>query len=105
MNAADPIQIDDLGQKPVLSKKKFSNNSRIFLIEIYTHLVTLYEAAPKDKKQKEDKSTPIGQAILDLWPLLKGETQVPATIIIHPIPGSFLETQTDQNQVLEKMNY
>lgn len=35
-------------------------------------LVTVFEAALKDKKQKEDKSTSIGQAILDLWPLLKG---------------------------------
>ncbi len=67
----------------------------------YLYLVTLYEAAPKDKKQKEDKSVPIGQAILDLWPLLKGETQVPATVVIHPIPGSFLETQTEQNQVFK----
>jgi hypothetical protein len=36
-------------------------------------LVTLFEAAPKDKKQKEDKSTSIGQGIVDLWPLLKGK--------------------------------
>jgi hypothetical protein len=67
------------------------------------YLVTLFEAAPKDKKQKEDKSTPIGQAVLDLWQLLKGETQVPATLLIHPIPGSFLETQTEQNQVCKKI--
>lgn len=52
VNAADPLQIDDLGQKPVL--------------------ITLFEAALKDKKQREDKSSPIGQAELDLWPLLKG---------------------------------
>lgn len=81
-------------------------------------LVTVFEAAQKDKKQKEDKSTPIGQAILDLWPLLKGspilyslkcnqwdffvgETQVSITAPIYPIPGSFLETQTDPNQVEE----
>jgi hypothetical protein len=39
---------------------------------LISYLVTLFEAVPKDKKQKEDKSTSIGQAILDLWPLLKG---------------------------------
>ena len=70
----------------------------------YLCLVTLYEAAPKDKKQKEDKSAPIGQAIVDLWLLLKGETQVPATVPVHPIPGSFLETQTEQNQVFKMTN-
>jgi len=77
VNAADPLQIDDLGQKPVL--------------------ITLFEAALKDKKQREDKSSPIGQAALDLWPLLKGENQVTVTIPIHPTAGSFLETQADQN--------
>jgi hypothetical protein len=28
-----------------------------------------------------------------------GETQLPVTIPIHPIPGTFLETQGEQNQV------
>ncbi len=32
VNASDPVQADDLGQKPVLSKKKLSNNKRIFVI-------------------------------------------------------------------------
>ncbi|CAF0951914.1 unnamed protein product [Adineta steineri] len=78
INATDSIQVDDLGQKPVL--------------------ITLLEAAPKDKKVKEDKSTPFGQAILDLWPLLKKETQFSVTVPVHAIPGSFLETQGEQNQ-------
>ncbi|UJR26687.1 hypothetical protein I4U23_008003 [Adineta vaga] len=78
INATDPIQVDDLGQKPVL--------------------ITLLEAAPKDKKVKEDKSTPFGQAVLDLWPLLKKETQISVTLPIHPITGSFLEAQGEQNQ-------
>ncbi|CAF4294627.1 unnamed protein product [Rotaria socialis] len=78
VNASDPVQIDDLGQKPVL--------------------VTLFEAVPKDKKQKEDKSTPIGQAVIDLWPLLKNETQASIASPIHAIPGSYLEAQGEQNQ-------
>jgi len=44
-----------------------------FIILTFSCLVTLFEAAPKDKKAKEDKSTPFGQAILDLWPLLKSK--------------------------------
>ncbi|CAF2607832.1 unnamed protein product [Rotaria sp. Silwood2] len=84
VNASDPVQIDDLGQKPVL--------------------VTLFEAQPKDKKQKEDKSTPIGQAILDLWPLLKNETQISVNIPIYAIPGSYLETQGEQNQPFLNVN-
>ncbi|CAF0845464.1 unnamed protein product [Rotaria sordida] len=84
VNASDPVQIDDLGQKPVL--------------------ITLFEAQPKDKKQKEDKSTPIGQAALDLWPLLKNETQIPVTIPVYAIPGSYLETQGEQNQPSLKVN-
>lgn len=82
------------------------------------NLVTLFEAVPKDKKQKEDKSTPIGQSILDLWPLLKskysschinktyesnlvlGQSQFSTTVPVYPIPGSFLETQGEQNQVV-----
>ncbi|CAF4812437.1 unnamed protein product, partial [Rotaria sp. Silwood1] len=84
VNASDPVQIDDLGQKPVL--------------------ITLFEAQPKDKKQREDKSTPIGQAILDLWPLLKNETQLSTTIPVFPIPGSYLETQGEQNQPSLKVN-
>ncbi|CAF0731760.1 unnamed protein product [Adineta ricciae] len=78
INASDPVQIDDLGQKPIL--------------------ITLLEAAPKDKKVKEDKSTPFGQAVLDLWPLLKKETQISVTLPVHPITGSFLETQGEQHQ-------
>lgn len=86
----------------------------------FSSLVTLFEAAPKDKKQKEDKSSPIGQAVLDMWPLLKsnlssafssraekthyrsfitGETQVSVTIPIFATTGSFLEAQVEQHQV------
>ncbi|CAF0848612.1 unnamed protein product [Didymodactylos carnosus] len=77
LNATDPSQIDDLGQKPVL--------------------ITLLEAVPKDKKQKEDKSTAIGQAILDLWSLLKGITPslVVNVTVDQPLVPSKDEAQTN----------
>jgi hypothetical protein len=34
--------------------------------------VTVIEVLPKEKKQKEEKITPLGQATVDLLPLLKG---------------------------------
>lgn len=35
--------------------------------------VTVIEVLPKEKKQKEEKITPLGQATVDLLPLLKGK--------------------------------
>lgn len=34
--------------------------------------MTVIEVLPKEKKQKEEKITPLGQATVDLLPLLKG---------------------------------
>lgn len=37
-------------------------------------LVTLFEVFPKEEKQKEEKTCVSGQAVVDLLPLLHGET-------------------------------
>ncbi|XP_077996402.1 cilia- and flagella-associated protein 70-like isoform X2 [Glandiceps talaboti] len=73
----DPITLDELAYKPVM--------------------VTVIEVLPKEKKQKEEKTLLLGQSTVDLLPLLRGENKYKSTLVVHPLPGSPLETaQPDQ---------
>lgn len=43
----------------------------IFFVLIF--LVTMTEVLPKEKKQKDEKTLIIGQAVVDLLPLVEGQ--------------------------------
>uniref|UniRef100_A0A8C7NA12 Cilia and flagella associated protein 70 n=1 Tax=Oncorhynchus kisutch TaxID=8019 RepID=A0A8C7NA12_ONCKI len=60
--------LDDMAHKPVI--------------------LTVIEVLPKEKKQKEEKTAVIGQAIVDLLPLLHGQVSFFSTVLLHPTPGS-----------------
>uniref|UniRef100_A0A8D2L4J7 Uncharacterized protein n=1 Tax=Varanus komodoensis TaxID=61221 RepID=A0A8D2L4J7_VARKO len=67
-----PHSLDDIAHKPLV--------------------FTVIEVLPKEKKQKDEKTVTLGQAVLDLLPLLEGLCEFTATLPLYPVPGSPLET-------------
>ncbi|KAM8774657.1 cilia- and flagella-associated protein 70 isoform 5-T5 [Rhynchonycteris naso] len=54
--------------------------------------LTMFEVLPKEKKQKEEKTLILGQAVVDLLPLVEGESSFETVVPVHPVSGSPLET-------------
>ncbi|XP_037660705.1 cilia- and flagella-associated protein 70 isoform X2 [Choloepus didactylus] len=71
-NPEGGITLDDLAHKPVF--------------------LTMTEVLPKEKKQKDEKTLVLGQAVVDLLPLLEGQSSFETMAPLHPVPGSLLET-------------
>nr|XP_012617969.1 cilia- and flagella-associated protein 70 isoform X3 [Microcebus murinus] len=71
-NPEGGITLDDLARKPVF--------------------LTVTEVLPKERRQKEEKTLILGQAVVDLLPLLAGECSFETTVPLHPVQGSPLET-------------
>uniref|UniRef100_A0A5F8GN20 Cilia and flagella associated protein 70 n=1 Tax=Monodelphis domestica TaxID=13616 RepID=A0A5F8GN20_MONDO len=53
--------------------------------------LTVIEVLPKEKKQKDERTVTLGQAVVDLLPLLEGESTFEIMAPLHPVIGSPLE--------------
>ncbi|NWS74246.1 CFA70 protein, partial [Crotophaga sulcirostris] len=73
-----PNSLDDIVQKPVL--------------------LTVMEVLQKEKKQKE-KPVPLGQAVVDLLPLLQGQCSFKVSATLYAVPTSLLESLQPEAKV------
>ncbi|CAK8696784.1 unnamed protein product [Clavelina lepadiformis] len=69
------LTLDDVASKPVL--------------------ITIIEVLPKEKKQKEEKSAPLGQCTIDLLPLFHSNQPVNCSFELHPVVGATVEGGLD----------
>ncbi|XP_064376548.1 cilia- and flagella-associated protein 70 isoform X2 [Dromaius novaehollandiae] len=67
-----PNSLDSIAQSPVL--------------------LTVTEVLPKEKRQKEEKTVPLGQAVVDLLPLLQGQCSFKVLAPLYAVPTSPLES-------------
>ncbi|XP_075258930.1 cilia- and flagella-associated protein 70-like isoform X3 [Convolutriloba macropyga] len=81
-NFEDPTMLDELAHKPII--------------------VTLIEILPKEKKQREEKTNVLGQASVDVMPLLSDNvTSNRQTIQVHAVPGSAIDNLSPEIPKLE----
>ncbi|XP_062444770.1 cilia- and flagella-associated protein 70 isoform X3 [Rhea pennata] len=66
-----PNSLDSIAQSPVL--------------------LTVTEVLPREKRQKEEKTVPLGQAVVDLLPLLQGQCSFKVLAPLYAVPTSPLE--------------
>uniref|UniRef100_A0A2C9JZF2 Cilia- and flagella-associated protein 70 n=1 Tax=Biomphalaria glabrata TaxID=6526 RepID=A0A2C9JZF2_BIOGL len=77
----DVVALDELANKPLV--------------------FTVSEVLQKEKKQKEEKTSLLGQCCLDLSPFLRGTTHIKQTLTLCPFSGSPLENLFQENQKAE----
>uniref|UniRef100_A0A7M4DUJ3 Cilia and flagella associated protein 70 n=1 Tax=Crocodylus porosus TaxID=8502 RepID=A0A7M4DUJ3_CROPO len=70
-NPDGPNSLDDIAHKPIF--------------------LTVIEVLPKEKRQKDEKTVALGQAVVDLLPLLQGKCSFETTVPLHAAPGSPME--------------
>ncbi|NXA37502.1 CFA70 protein, partial [Eudromia elegans] len=67
-----PSSLDSIAQSPVI--------------------LTVMEVLPRERRQREERTVPLGQAVVDLLPLLQGQRSFKVSAPLHAVPTSPLES-------------